>query len=243
MESYHQNHLSYLKIISVIHTSGSADVYLMPALLPNADDPSAKVGEINGKELLPPLCISFDGGCVPSGVFCSLTATLLQLENWELCMNNDKPRCCFRNCVTFSYQVTTIVTLVDFFSHFSIYMYIPKYSNARKVFPVDIRKIVHESIFIVAKGLQYSTLTIQDAIKCPSHPEKNHVALWHLPEPSDEEEYHKCTVEDVCTGLIPGEYQVWMTISGLLKELGHVTDYQLIQFMFINVHCLSDKML
>ena len=210
------NLLSYLKIISAIHTRGCADVYLMPALLPNADDPSAKVGEIDGKKRLPPLCISFDGGCAPSGVFCSLVVTLLQLNNWKLCMNSDKPRCCFRNCVTFSYRVQTIVTLVDFFSHFAIYMYIPKDSNIQKVSPVDIRNIVHESIFTVAESLQYSTLTFQDAIRCPSHPEEYHVALWHLPEPSEEEEYHKCTVEDVCTGSIPGEYQVWMENAGSL---------------------------
>ena len=204
--------LLHLKIITAI----PKDVYLMPALLQNADDPAAMVGEIEGKERLPPLCISFNGGCAPCGVFCSVVATLLQLNNWKLCMNSDKPHCCFRNCVTFSYRVQTIITLVDFFSHFAIYMYIRKDSNLQKVSPVNIKNIVHESIVTVAKSLQYSILTFQDAIRCPSHPEENHVALWHLPSPSEEEEYYKCTVEDVCTGSIPGEYQVWMKNAGSL---------------------------
>ena len=76
------------KIISAIPTSGNSVVYLMPALLSNTDDLAAKVKEIHVKEHLPPLCMSFGGGCAPSGLFCSLIATLLQLKNWKLCMND-----------------------------------------------------------------------------------------------------------------------------------------------------------
>ena len=136
--------LSYLKIISAIPTSGNSDMYLMPALLSNVHNPVAKVEEIHGKEHLPPLCISFEGGCVPSGVFSSLVTTLLQ-EGWKLCMKHGKPHCCFRNCIIFSYQRRDIA-LVDFYSHFSIYMYIPKTSATQKVLPVTIRNIIHESI-------------------------------------------------------------------------------------------------
>ena len=201
--------LSYLKIISAIPISGKSGVYLMPALLPNADNPVAEVEKIHGNEHLTPLCICFDGGCVPNGVFCSLVVTLLQ-KGWKLCEKDGKPCCCFRNCITFIYQRRTI-TLVDFFSHFSIYMYIPTGSNPGKVSPVIIRNIVHDSI----THLQCTTVRFQDAIICPSHPKEKHVALWHLPELSDEEEYYICTVDDACTNSIPREYQMWM--EGLLK--------------------------
>ena len=198
--------LSYLKIISAIPTSGNSDMYLMPALLSNVHNPVAKVEEIHGKEHLPPLCISFEGGCVPSGVFSSLVTTLLQ-EGWKLCMKHGKPHCCFRNCIIFSYQRRAIA-LVDFYSHFSIYMHIPKTSTTQKVSPQTIRNIIHKSI----EQLQCTTLKFQDAIICPSHPEEAHVALWHR---TDDEEYYTCTVDDMCTDSVPEEYQIWR--KGMLK--------------------------
>ena len=194
--------LSYLKIISAIQS----DVYLMPALLQNADDPAAMVGEIDGKKRLPPLCISFDGGCAPSGVFCSLVATLLQSEKWELCMNNEKPRCLFRNCVTFRYEMSIIITLLDLFSHFSMYMYIPTYMCVNAC-PSTIRNKVHEHIHTIAKNLQYPNLKFQDAIKCPQHLQENHLALWH-------QDVYECTHDGACTGLIPEDCKIWI---GLLK--------------------------
>ena len=205
--------LSHLKIISAISTSsGNSGVYLMPALLSNVDNPAAKVEEIH-KEHLPPLCISFDGGYAPSGLFCSLLATLLQSKNWELSMNDGSPECCFRNCVTFTYQETTVITLVDYFSHFSIYANISTHLNTQKHLPAAIRGEIHESILTVAKGLQYSNLKLQDAIMCPSHPEGNHVALWR----QGEKEYYSCTVQPRMTKPIPQEYQVWMKNKGLLS--------------------------
>ena len=198
--------LLHLKIITAI----PEDVYLMPALLQNADDPAAIVGEIEGKERLPPLCISFDGGCAPCGVFCSLVATLLQSEKWELCLNNEKPRCLFRNCVTFRYEKSTIITLVDFFSHFSIYMYRPINDQKQPVFPSNIRNNVHDYIRTIAKNFKYPNLKFQDAIKCPRHPQEHHVALWHKDE-------YECTRDGACTGPIPEDHTIWMKNTGLLK--------------------------
>ena len=206
--------LSHLKIISAVQ----GDVYLMPALLQNTDDPAAMVGEIEGKERLPPLCISFDGGCAPSGVFCSLMATLLQSEKWELCMKEDKdkvdkPYCLFQNCVTFRYEMSTIITLVDFFSHFSIYMYRPDKKQKQPVFPSNIiRYKVHDCIRTIADKLSYRNLKFQDAIECPRHPQENHVALWHK-----ENDEYECTRDGTCTGSIPEDHKMWMENTGLLN--------------------------
>ena len=203
--------LSDLKIISAIPTSsGNSGVYLMPALLSNVHNSAAKVEEIHGKEHLPPLCIYFDGGCAPSGLFCSLMATLLQSKNWELSKNDESPECKIVSLLR------TVITLVDYFSHFSIYVNISTHLNTQKDLPAAIRGAIHESILTVAKGLQYSNLELQDAIMCPSHPEGNHVALWCR---KGEKEYYGCTVEDKCKGSIPKEYQVWMENKGLLKFL------------------------
>ena len=199
--------LSYLKIISAI----KSDVYLMPALLQNADDPAAMVGEIEDKERLPPLCISFDGGCAPSGVFCSLVATVLQSGKWELCMNIDKPSCLFRNCVTFTYESHTIITLLDLFSHFSIYMYIPTYMYVNAC-PSTIRNEVHEYIHTIAKNLQYPNLKFQDAIKCPKHLQQNHLASW-----LQDLHVYACKLDGTCGGPIPKDCEIWIQKTGLLK--------------------------
>ena len=203
--------LTYLKIISPIQKSHV--MYLMPALLPIADDP---VAEIPYKEkCVSPLCISFDGGCAPNGVFCSLVTTLLQSENWKLCMTERKPHCCFRNCVTFVYQEVAVITLVDFFTHFSIYLYIPTHPNTGKISPHIIRNVVHQSIRAVSNRLQYSHLKFQDAIPCPQHHDDNHVALWRQPELCGTgDAYFKCTVSDIYTGPIPDVYKDWMESTG-----------------------------
>ena len=204
--------LSDLKLISSINTSGE---YLMPALLQNADDLAAKVGEIKDKEQLPPLCISFDEGCAPSGVFCSLVATLLQQKHWKLCMNHGKPYCCFRNCVTFTFQETTVITLVDYFSHFSIYMYRPTHSKDKDM-QLTVKDGIHESIHMIAERLQYSNLKFQDAIPCPAHSNNKthvHVALWKHQQPG-EKDYYKCTVSDMNTGDVPNAYTIWMKTTG-----------------------------
>ena len=109
--------LSELNIISAIHT---IDFYLMPALLSNTENPALTVASIDGKETFPPLCISFDGGCAPSGLFCSLVAHLLHSEDWKLYIKSGTPRCCFHNCVAYIYGDETIVTLMDLFTHFRI---------------------------------------------------------------------------------------------------------------------------
>ena len=190
-----------LKIISPVHTSDNSDKYLMPALLSNIDNPAEKVKEIHGEKHLAPLCISFDGGCAPFGLFCSLMVTLLK-NGWELCMNNEKPCCLFRNCISFSYQRDTIA-LVDFYSHFSMYLYIPSHCNTEKV--SLLLNMIHACI---KQNLQCSTLKFQYAIRCPSH-QDNHLAKWHLPEPSNKEEYYKCAYQNACTGPIPPEYHIW----------------------------------
>ena len=203
--------LTYLKIISPIQKSHV--MYLMPALLPIANNPAA---EIPYKEkCVSPLCISFDGGCAPNGVFCSLVTTLLQSENWKLCMTEWKPHCCFRNCVTFVYQEVAVITLVDFFTHFSIYLYIPTHPNTGKISPHIIRNVVHQSIRAVSNRLQYSHLKFQDAIPCPEHHDDNHVALWRQPELCGiGAAYFKCTVSDIYTGPIPDVYKDWMESTG-----------------------------
>eukprot|EP00731_Ephydatia_muelleri_P035299 Em0113g1a len=73
--------LNYLNIISPMH---DGQIYLMPALLPNAEDPTQNIKSIPGKECMKPLCIVFDGVCTAFGMFCCLVASLLCSKDWKL---------------------------------------------------------------------------------------------------------------------------------------------------------------
>ena len=184
--------LSQLNIISAIDMN---DFYLMPALLSSAENPVQKVRSIPNKKTYPPLCITFDGGCAPNGLFCSLVAHLLHSKVWTLCIKDDAPSCCFHNCVAFVYCGQTVVTLMDLFSHFRIYVQTPEATC------YHIKEIIHTSIDKVHK---VSKLHCADAIICPSHPEKNHLALLSSPY-----EFYQCQNETDISGRIPDEYMCW----------------------------------
>ena len=191
--------LSELNIISAIRTT---DFYLMPALLSNTENPAMNVTSIAGKETIPPLCITFDGGCSPSGLFSSLLAHLLQSQGWKLSMKKGNPRCCFHNCVTYVYCEETIVTLMDLFTDFRIYVQTPPH-DAPQICR-HIHEIVHNAIGAVHKS---SKLKYQDTILCPSHPEQNHVASF-----STHKDIYQCKIDDTVSGPIPEGYKIWKNI-------------------------------
>ena len=192
--------LAKLNIISKLSRS---NYYLMPALLPNTKDPIKKAKDISNEtfEGVPPLCISFEG-CAPSGLFCSLVAHLLHSEDLELCMRDNTSTCCYRNCVAFICSKRTVVTLVDSFSHYMIYIKSPY-----NISPNIIKEMVYKSIAEVAKRLSFEDMKYEDAIECPEHPgQHDHVAVWyHTPD----EEYYECKTENFRNGPIDQKYHIW----------------------------------
>ena len=203
--------LSQLNIISAIHMN---DFYLMPALLSNTENPDKTVISIPGKNTYPPLCITFGGGCAPNGLFCSLVAHLLHSQDWKLCMKRNTPSCCFHNCVAFVYCGQTVVTLMDLFSHFRVYVQTPETTCYL------IKDIVHTSIDEVHKG---SKLIFADAIICPSHPVKNHLALWLL----NPNECYQCTDDNRISENIPAEYVCWKKpLTGNVKKKNCIILFQ-----------------
>ena len=199
--------LNYLNIISPMH---DGQIYLMPALLPNAEDPTQNIKSIPGKECMKPLCIVFDGVCTAFGMFCCLVASLLCSKDWKLRMINQKPICCFRNCVAFVYCTHTIVTLVDLFSHYRIYV---QTNSNLPCSGHEVKRIIYNCI------TNWSKTNPQDAIECPAlhadaaAPCGKHVALWN----SDQ---YQCTYDNALCGSIPQEYQFWkeaIPIAGMLS--------------------------
>ena len=191
-----------LNIISEISTSRKQIYYLMPALLSNTKDPVKMANDLSTVMYnnVPPFCISFDG-CAPSGLFCSLVAHLLHSEDCKLCTSDNTPICCYRNCVAFIFWKRTMVTLVDSFSHFMIYIKSP-YSTS----PHIIKNMVYKSITDVAKCLSFQDMMYEDGIECPEHPgQHDHVAVWH----HTPDEFYACKKENFTNGPIDQKYHIW----------------------------------
>ena len=114
--------LTHLNIICEILGSGQERTYMMPALLQyNRDLTEIMKTE---KNLIPPLCISFDGGCAPGGLFCALVANLLNShDHWELSMDDGVPTYVAIGIVFLFFMTSySPVTLIDLFSHIRIYV-------------------------------------------------------------------------------------------------------------------------
>ena len=192
--------LLHLKVICAISYDGkTGSSYIMPALLHHADDPAQLIRDIPYKRLLPPLCILFDKNCAPCGLFCALIGRLLDDTNWKLCMKENKLIYCFRNCIALTYDKQTVVTLVDLFSHFRIYVQIPV------TVPTHIchyiKGKIHGCIIDMYKGSKF-----QDAIQCPAHPQDSHVALWY---PT----FYQCSIDDCITGPLSEDLEVWKSMN------------------------------
>ena len=184
--------LSGLNIISAIDTN----YYLMPALLPYEENPALRVEDIPGKESIPALCITFSGGCAPTGLFSSLINRLLQSSHWKLRKKAGTPVCCFRNSVAFVYDLESIVTLMNYFSHFRVVVQTPYKNTCKKI----IEEIL-QSINAWRKVRLHPTR----AIDCPFHEDQSHVAFWH----SNPKECCECSIDNTKSGPLPGKYQIW----------------------------------
>ena len=182
-----------LNIISKICTRNKEIYYLMPALLANTQNPVTKAKDFINSDIVPPLCISFDG-CAPSGLFCSLVAHLLHSDNFKLSISSNAPTCCYRNCVAFIGQKRTMFILVDSFSHFMIYI-----SSHLIQFLLTLSRTRFTNC------LSFENMMYEDAIECPQHPgQHDHVAVWHHAP----DEYYACKMEDFRNGPIDQKYNI-----------------------------------
>ena len=190
--------LTHLGIISPIYGDNT---YLMPALLPKAQDPTQNI-----KSDLPPLCIEFDGCCAPRGLFFSLVASLLRnSKDWKLHVENSRPKCCFRNCVAFIYCMQATVTLVDVFSHYKIYVQ-TSVSDVSRIC-LKIRGIIYSCI--EAFLTKQNRIKFTDAIECPAHHSDGTSLGNHLAHCNSDHSLYECQHDNALCGPIPQSCWVW----------------------------------
>ena len=107
--------------------------FFMPSLLPKLE-----ADELSSHRVLPtspiaPLAIQFPGDLAPTGLFCSLVATILsphpppQLHLLKSSSDPHRMECVARNCIKFSLPDNTpgCLTLIDAYSHFELHLHSP----------------------------------------------------------------------------------------------------------------------
>lgn len=202
--------LTLLKHLNIISPIYDGNTYLMPALLPNAQDPTQNI-----KSNLPPLCIEFEGFCAPHGLFCSLVANLLgNSKDWKLRIENSRPKCCFRNCVAFVYYMQSEVTLVDLFSHYRIYVQTTSSDVSRIC--VQVKGKIYSCIEMFDTKIKFA-----DAIECPAHSTDGTSLGNHLALLNSDQSMYECKHDNALCGPIPQNCLVWretITITGMLQQ-------------------------
>ena len=101
----------------------------VPSLLRHLDN---KEVDKHRSTTIPSLVLQFPDGAPRQGIFCNLICWLVSSENdspapWSIAkVDNDKPKCLYRNCVQFKYpNSSAIITLIDTYLHFEVHVYIP----------------------------------------------------------------------------------------------------------------------
>ena len=107
--------LQALLIISPINRTE----FIMPCLLPELGTEELDKHRSDLASSIAPLLIHFPNEWPQSGVFCSLTASLLSSSQWEVLQGgNNEPTCLYQNCIDFQLPgpgVPGTVTLIDSF--------------------------------------------------------------------------------------------------------------------------------
>ena len=100
--------------------------YFMPCLLKELNENEIQEHR-NCSELLSPLLLSLDNGCLPNGLFTSLIASLQNDHAWSLSSKESKSACLYRNCVEFNIPggLPGVIILIDSFEYIEIHISSP----------------------------------------------------------------------------------------------------------------------
>ena len=190
--------------------------YLMPALLTHLG--CGKVFQLLHQ--ITSLIIRPTQGCIPSGLFCCLVAHLLSPTNqspWNLCMEEGKPLCLHRNCISLKQKGTAeIVTLVDMFFYIEVHV-----SEASSEVCREIRDHVHSGIKSACSVLKYQDVKFEDAFicagaSCTSHPP--HVAVVCSKPPRGPVYKWQCTIKETQNGNLSENQLMWLNECNVTKQ-------------------------
>ena len=157
--------------------------YFMPSLLLDLPVEHVQQYRVKPSSAAAPLVVHFPDGVAPSGVFCSLVASLLSPLNplhWELLPNPSassrvRPACVARNCIKFKLpgRYPGSVALIDAYTHFEVHVSAPG-SVCADVCP-HIQIEIFRNLTVAAEAMHYSNLAAEVAFLCEfqgTHAEK-----------------------------------------------------------------------
>ena len=155
----------------------------VPSLLRHLDN---KEVDKHRSTTIPSLVLQFPDGAPRQGIFCNLICWLASSENdspapWSIAkVDNDKPKCLYRNCVQFKYpNSSAIITLIDTYLHFEVHVYIPP-KRVDNLCP----KILPKALSAVFKGIRRAAVNTGNfdsprptpALICPCGKGDTHIA-------------------------------------------------------------------
>ena len=192
----------------------SEEEYLMPCLLPVADDPSL----LSPSGSVPSLLLYFPHSALV-GVFCALAAYLLSEAKWKLLMNTDlSPVKVDRNTIEFQVPggLPGKVILTDSFTaYFQVSLQLPRNAPTglcAKVCP-QIRETIMAGLHKALNTLHYSNSAPCDAFLCCEHSDS--AITPHATVIDSSHSVMTCTRNpaEVCT-IVTEQHLVWFGSSG-----------------------------
>ena len=152
----------------------SEEKYFMPSLLLDLPADEVEQYRIKPSSSAAPFVVRFADDLAPSGIFCSLIASLLSSLNWEFHphpINRVSPECVARNCIIFKLPsgLPGAVTLIDSYSHFEIHVTAP--AEVCSDLCPSIRSAILQHLVTAAGAHHYSNVSPESAFLCESvHP-------------------------------------------------------------------------
>lgn len=217
--------------------------YFMPSILPELSPEEVAKHRVKRESPAAPLALFFKNGVVPSGLYCSLVASLLSPQSpnhWELLPNATpttphQPECVTRNCIMFKPPLSApgSLTLIDAFSHIEVHIKTP--SKVASILCPQICKNILQHLTKAARSLHYHTLKPRVALLCES--EEKHGSLDDPLQPETVSQPHTATISEHggshwwtcsrCPGRLYGELRerhlIWFNEHTLPPSLSKFT--------------------
>ena len=186
----------------------NTDTFVMPAvlsILPQDELNEHRLDVVSAK--IAPFAIHYPGGLFPSGIFSSLISHLQSKCGWKISMENEKPECLHRNCVTFSdtSDVDLNITLIYFHEWIEVHMSPDEDEDEQKCCCL-IRDTLFSGLSNAQRVQNYGDLRPKLAFLCNCNSEK----YQHLATVTRTKKKLQCSQCTTKREPLTEKYQAWL---------------------------------
>ena len=117
-----KNVMDLMVHLKVASKCENGNEYFMPALLKSLDVQGIQEMLSSSSDSIAPMALHYKRGWFKCGSFAFLITSLLSSKQWTLATEGGKLLCVHSNCITMSYEIDCMVTLVDNVSHIEVHI-------------------------------------------------------------------------------------------------------------------------